>query len=282
MYFFFADDSQQCSPTRSEMRPLVGVGGVLLEASQVGPAQRRIDKICGEFGFPKGEEFKWSPGRELWMREGLRGADREAFFIDVLTALQEHCARAAVIAVDREAASATGTSSPEEDATRIFLERASHEFRPDDGVVIVDRPPGDRGQENQFLADCVEHLVDTSTYAVAEQFALPVLSAQSRLVRLLQAADVITSATLAFVAGEAQYSPTIFEAVKPLLLGHDDRIGGFGLKIHPDFRYGNLYYWLVEDTHFWKGASPHPLPTVKLSLYQRDSGIPPRNPPAEE
>jgi hypothetical protein len=274
MYFFFADDSQQDSPTRVGMRPLVAVGGILLEASHVGQAQRHIDRICTGAGFPKGEEFKWSPGRELWMREGIRGAERQGFFIDVLTALREHGTQAAVVIVDRKAASATGASSPEEDATRIFLERASSAFRPDEGVVIVDRPPGDRAQENRFLADCVEHLLDGNTYAVAELFALPVLSAQSRFMRLLQAADLVASSTLAFVAGEAQYSPPIFAAVKPLLLGQDDRIGGFGLKIHPDLRYGNLYHWLVGDTHFWKRNVGHPLPHAHLSLYHTDSGMP--------
>jgi hypothetical protein len=53
---------------------------------------------------------------------------------------------------------------------------------------------------------------------------------------------------------EATFSPAIFQRILPLLDRTTDRIGGFGLKIHPDHKYANLYHWLVGDTTF-KGAS---------------------------
>ena len=44
------------------------------------------------------------------------------------------------------------------------------------------------------------------------------------------------------------------------------RIGGVGLKIHPDLRYANLYYWLVGDDVIFKGWNGFPLPRELRSL----------------
>jgi hypothetical protein len=63
-------------------------------------------------------------------------------------------------------------------------------------------------------------------------------------VRLLQTADLITSFTLAMVSGEDRHSAPIFGLIKFLLMSEMGRIGGVGLKIHPDYVYANLYRWL--------------------------------------
>lgn len=266
MLFCFADDAEQKEPTREGMRPLVGVGGIFLSASAVGPVQRRIDELCAAAGFPGQEEFKWSPGGELWMKKSLHAAAREGFFLDVLATVREHGASAVVVAVDTRANAATAADDPGEDATRLFLERASNRFfsAGSDGCVIVDRPSGDRRDENRFLAKCVDHLQDDTTFAVAERFAMPVMATQSRFVRLLQVADLVTSATLAFVAGENQFSPPVFEAIRPMLATELDRAGGVGLKIHPDFRYANLYHWLLGDEYWVKGNVGDPLPKPRM------------------
>lgn len=269
--FCFADDSQQLEPTRQGMRPAVGVGGVFLPAESLGPVQRRIDELCRNAGFPDGEEFKWSPGGELWMKRNLHDEKRKRFFLDVLASVRENGGQAVV--VDTRANPATSAADPEEDATRLFLERASNRFHAAgvDGVVIVDRPSGSRSAENRFLAKCVEHLEDETTFAVADRFALPVMATQSRFVRLLQVADLITSATLALVPGEREYAPPIFEAILPMMPKEFGRIGGVGLKIHPDFRYANLYYWLLGDEHWKKRNTGEPLPRPK-QLYAEDPG----------
>lgn len=275
MIFCFADDSQQLEPTRRDMRPVVGVGGVLVEATELGSIQREVDEVCRATGFPDGEEFKWSPGRELWMWKSLHGQERERFFLRLLSMLGEHRAEVVVVVVDRMANTASDAETPEADATCLFLERASNRFQVarSDGVVIVDRPSGDRTAENRFVAQCVDQIEDSSTYAVPENFALPVLTAQSRFVRLLQIADVITACTVAFVAGERHYAPPIFEGIKPLLACQAKRAGGVGLKIHPDFRYVNLYHWLLGDADFYKGMTGYPLPLTGR-LYATDDGIP--------
>ena len=104
-----------------------------------------------------------------------------------------------------------------------------------------------------------------------DRIALNTLCTQSRFVRLLQVADLVTSCVAARVAGETRYSPPIFEALLPLLPKSSGRIGGCGLKIHPDFKYANLYRWILGDTRFWEEER-----AVRLPLEDRPyARIPP-------
>src|SRR6266481_6646039 len=87
---FFLDDARQNSPSRAGMGRLIGVGGVCVSGENVGQLERTLDSLCRQnYGFPPGEEFKWSPGRELWMRENLVGDRRFVFFRDVVQRLRE-------------------------------------------------------------------------------------------------------------------------------------------------------------------------------------------------
>jgi hypothetical protein len=49
-------------------------------------------------------------------------------------------------------------------------------------------------------------------------------------------------------------------AIRKLFDSNSGRIGGVGLKIHPDYIYANLYHWLVGDKKFYKGFNDFPLP----------------------
>ena len=62
-----------------------------------------------------------------------------------------------------------------------------------------------------------------------------------------------------------------FDMIHPILRREGDRIGGVGLKLHPDFVYANLYHWLVGDAHYWRGNIGTPLP-LKGRPYSTDPG----------
>ena len=139
----FADDSRQNSPTRPGMGPLVAVGGLSVAASTVAELGKAIENTCSLAGFPAGEEFKWSPGRELWMRDNLVDGPRSAFFRQIIAHLIEHEVTVAVVVVDGRYKSATRAATAEEDATRLFLERVEyccgHNFSR--ALVVTDDPP---------------------------------------------------------------------------------------------------------------------------------------------
>jgi hypothetical protein len=81
------------------------------------------------------------------------------------------------------------------------------------------------------------------------------LTTNSKLLRLVQLADLITSCTTALVVGENRFAPITFQYIRPLLRSEGGRIGGVGLKIHPAHRCPNLYHWLVGDRDYMHDSS---------------------------
>jgi len=265
MDIFFADDARQRNPTRPGMGPIVAIGGVYVPGGYVSKLEKALDRLCVSTGFPPGDEFKWSPGRELWMRDYLVGKARETFFIQALSLARDHRARATIVIEDVNYQKATKASTPEEDVTGLFLERAHWQFKvaDTDGIVVADRPGGGRADEDQFLAGCLELLQGGTRYVRPDRIALSVLSTPSKLVRLLQLADVVASCTVALVGGEERFAPPVFDHIRLLLSNDSGRKGGIGLKIHPDYIYANLYHWLLGDSRFVKTGTGTPFPLAE-------------------
>lgn len=275
MRIFFADDSRQRNPTRPGMGPLVAIGGISIPFREVYDTGRQIDEICGEFGFPPNQEFKWSPGKELWMRTQLIGSQRQIFLSSVIELILGKDVKAIVVIEDSGCARATAASNAELDVTKMFLERVDQLCGRSrcQGLVVVDRPSGNRKDEDAFLFECLETLQSGTNYLKPKRIVHNVLSTPSKLSRLLQAADIIVGSTLAFVSGENHYAPPIFELIKGMLDCSYNRIGGYGVKIHPDYKYCNLYHWLLGDESFWRGNSGSKMPLAR-SPYSRDPFTP--------
>jgi hypothetical protein len=91
------------------------------------------------------------------------------------------------------------------------------------------------------------------------RIAINLLCTQSRFVRLLQCADLVTSCVMAYVAGENVWSPRLFASLIPLLHSKDGRIGGCGLKFQYT-RHRDLYHWLLGDSTYHAGRQIYPLP----------------------
>jgi len=260
---FFADDAQQNNPSRPGMGPLIAVGGLHVPDESVNVLEEQLNSLCSKYGFPPNEVFKWSPGTELWMRANLVGESRTRFFAEALTLAKVSRVGAIVIIEDLKSRKADRNApSREIDLINLLLERIHHEFirRQCHGIVIVSQPSGDRQYERKFLSSCAETLARGTDYVKPDRIALSILTSPPKFVRLLQLSDVVASCTTSYVSGENQYSPPVFEYIKPIFAKENGRVGGAGLKLHPDFKYANLYYWLVNDSHFWKNNLGLPLP----------------------
>lgn len=246
------------------MGPLVAIGGVHVAAAAVGPLEREIDALCARVGFPYGEQFKWSPGKqESFMKRELIEEARVHFYEQLIPLARDHGARAFVVMEDTDRRRAISTStSPEHDVTTMFLERADWCFGSanQDGVVVIATPSGGQTGETRFLAECVATIEGGTAYTDFKRMPLGVMFARSRYLRLLQLADVVTSCAVARFAGETKHAPAVFELVKTLLRKDGGRVGGVGVKLHPDFRYCNLYHWLLGDSVLVKGFNGWPLP----------------------
>lgn len=261
----FVDDSVQRRPSRPGMnKQLVAVGGLHVAGEAIKPLERGLDELCLAVGFPKGQEFKWSPGRRDWMRRALMEESRSGFLARALRLAKEAGATAFVVVEDTGSSPAIGTSSSAtHDAVSLFLERANNLCRGLDrvAIVVVDRPGGDRQSEYEFVSGCLDTIRDGTDFVQFDRLTL-VLTGDSRHLRLLQLADVVTACVLAYVSGEERFAPAVFAHVAPLLRSDSGRVGGVGVKIHPDLRYVNLYHWLLGDTFFKKGGGGIGLPAT--------------------
>ena len=249
MDIIFADDARQDNPSRAGMGPLVAIGGISLPVSRVRSVEKEIGKLCKDTGFPDGVDFKWSPKRDSWMWSGLREEKRQQFFLKLLEILgAAECIASVVIEDCNHKCAIHESKNAEEDVTKLFLERIHNrlEFKRTDGILMISRPPGDRKDEDKFIGECIESISTGTSYVTPERIAV-IVCESAKHHRLLQAADVVASCTVSYVAGENRHSPQVFDKLKKIMAKDLDRIGGVGLKIQPDYRYVNLYHWLLGD-----------------------------------
>jgi len=253
MNFFFADDITVNNPSRPGVGVLVGIGGFHVSEENLNFLESELDERCREVGFPPVPlegEFKWSPRRNVhWMRDHLVGDERRDFQIQVLEIAQQHDAEVRVIIEDCNYNCAIFGEEHDMSVTKMFMERVQRTLAEEEehGLIIVDRPSGGRQDEDQFLTTCIDTIQNGTDYIVPSSVALNVLSSPSKFIRCLQLADLIVGCTVNYMAGEGRYTPPLFEHVKPMLSSQRNRIGGIGLKMYPDFRYANLYHWLLGD-----------------------------------
>jgi hypothetical protein len=275
MYLFFADDSSQNRPTRKGLGSLVATGGLFVEADNIASLEKSIGFICRQFGFPPGEEFKWSPRAGSWMRANLVDATRRDFFLSVIQTCKDHDAIVTVIISDETSRTPRTSSNHQEFVTKMLIERVDWLARSKHtaALIVADRPGGNKTTERLFLHQCLEAIQRGTGFVTPRNIAINMLSTDSHLVRILQAADLLVSSVTSFVAGENVFSPPIFAAIRPLLASDLGRIGGVGLKLHPDFSYMNLYHWLVGDTHFVRNMGGVPLPLAHRK-YPADPNTP--------
>jgi hypothetical protein len=275
MYLCFADDSRQKRPTRPGIQgALVGLGAILVPAGHAGDLERDLEKLCVGTGFPAGEEFKWSPGRDLWMHRNLVEDARVTFFLEVTRLLGSAGCSTLVVAEDEGRGTAITGMTHEQDITAMLVERLDNRLAAlaSDGMLIIDRPAGGRRQEDDFLTDCVELLEKGTEYVKPKHMPIKVVTANSHHIRLLQAADLVAGSSVGCVAGEKSWSPSIFSEVVALMAKDRDRVGGISFKLHPDLSFANLYHWLAGDGVIWRGGTGHGLP-MKSRPYADDQWV---------
>lgn len=271
-----ADDSAQQRPSRAGLAsPVYGAGALLCDGDGAGLAESRLDELCDEFGFPADEEFKWSPSRDTWMRANLREDARLQFFLQVLGVLAEFECKVIVVAVDSGYPRATANDElpRNQDAFRLLIGHLTRWLEATDelAVMVMDEPGGGSKERREFLASCTRFAVELARDR--RRIIVAPLPAESGRVRLVQAADLVTSCTVAYLSGEPDYSPPVFAQVTEMLCSHNGRKGRTGLVLHPSYRYLNLHHWLVGDETYGRGGLVAPLP-IRRQPYGEDPWIP--------
>jgi hypothetical protein len=258
LHLLFLDDAAQKNCSRARVGRLVAVGGLIIDAAKSRALETAIETLCiKSYSFPKGSPFKWSPSKDHWMRDNLTGERREAFYRDALKLGAQHGATGIVTVSDATKGLATGkAANAEMDVLVMTLERFDLALAQDIGLVIVARPSGGRPDEDKFIETCAALLNTGTDYVSFNKLAANVLTMPFDNSRLLQLADLVASISTAMIAGHTEFAGKVFPEVKSLLRTYQGRIGGAGLKLHPDFSYANLYYWILGDQQFKSAKLP--------------------------
>lgn len=262
MKLLFLDDSKTKKSNRQSLGPVLGVGGVAIDADNVRSLEDALEElVTSKYEFPAGEVFKWSPSKDHWMRTNLEGKVRAQFFKEVLETCIYHGAAFLAAAVDTTKNHATRNATGHEiDALSLALERFDTFMTDEHGLVFLAKPSGGQKDENKMLAECIDLLQDGTGFVSFKKLALNVVTVPFPHSRTLQCADLVVSATTAMTAGLNGYAAPLFEVVKAgFHRNSKGQIGGAGLKLHPS-TLTNLYHWLLEDEYYVRGNSGLPLP----------------------
>lgn len=188
------------------------------------------------------------------MRENVVSDRRTSLFKAVLTKAKEFGAIGQVMISDpTKRLATTQAKNPEMDVLIMALERFDYSLSGDErGIVIVARPSGGRTDEDAFLRVCEEVVQAGTEYSAFKRLATNILTMPFTNSRILQVSDLVVSATTAIVAGHKEYAEQVFPEIRSLLRSELGRVGGVGVKIHPDYSYVNLYHWLFGDDVTWR------------------------------
>lgn len=275
MYLAFIDDSRQLVPSRAGViGPTVTGGGVLVAVEAGATFERRVNEVCLNFGFPMGEEFKWSPTKRHWMRDNLVRDARLEFWQAVVDVLEDVGAIVVIAIWDGRLTAALSEEESQVLTSFALLERlvATLTSLDDACIVVFDRPTGDRASELRFLQRCAEMLRRRFDEPGERLAAFPTIT-QSRYGRGLQVADLVASVANSYFAGEREYSPPVFERMRPLIPVSGGRRGGHSAEFRPSYQFANQYHWMLEDASYVRGGLTGNLPLARRP-YRTDPWTP--------
>ena len=183
-------------------------------------AERTLHEVCLEYGFPAKEQFKWSPGSELWMHDNLRDPARQDFFVRVLSVLSRLECKAVVVVVDSAFPGTTHWAGLDRslDAVVDLIGQVDERLSEAEqlGLLLMDQPGGGPIERREFCSSCAEYWGELARGRGDRRIVVPPVATDSRHIRLLQAADLVTSCTVSprfgrsnvFTRGVSGYSAT--------------------------------------------------------------------------
>ncbi|WP_217574926.1 hypothetical protein [Streptomyces sp. GbtcB7] len=293
----FIDDSARTAPgdvPRAQLGPLHAYGAVIVPEESLVPYAERLAALRTRLGLPPKTEFKWNPGggslHKNWdaLREARPQMLQDAQDLGISAVV--------VICATERMPNSWDKGKIQLEMLKYLYERVSMvlDNTGPSGILIADQPPGDRTDEKRWLGQALA-LTENGTQYIApdpNRIVLPVLTARSDHLALLQLADLVTAATTALIAGSEHAAP-YRDLIKSLLAKNWlDGMGGTGLKLFPDAEYSphnlrNLFYWAFGEWGFSKVAhfGHKPLPHYEWAYATSDglgNTLPPDHPYAKK
>jgi hypothetical protein len=232
MLMVFVDDSEEKKPRRTPLGHLVGVGAVAVPEDGLAPYAAGIRALRAEFGVPPGTELKWSPGDGSWLKTGAGKAACTLLREKMLDLAAEAGATSIVLVWARGHLDWQVPAVREKllrwlyDKVSTFLGRRNAV-----GVVVADEPGGGPKDRAKWLRETLPLTDEGTGYTRPEQIVLPIVTAPSHHIPHLQLADLVTSATVAAVAGNRYALDLMPRLIRIADRLPDGQVGGAGLTV---------------------------------------------------
>jgi hypothetical protein len=209
MRLAYVDDSEQRSPLRHGLGPLLALGAAIIPEDQITAYASDLAAIKVDLAIPPSEEIKWKPPKNSFLA-GANGELISTLYQRMLEAAVDRQIRTAVVIIDH-GKRYTGRSKAEvgREILKWLYERISMHLSDHDdfGIVIADKPGEGPKEDSRWLADTLQLTNDGTEYLTPDRIVMPIVTAASHHVPHLQLADLVVAATTAAVAGHPRDSP---------------------------------------------------------------------------
>lgn len=260
MRLVFIDDSEQSDPPRRGLGPLVAIGAVIIEESQLARFSEQLRGIRSRLGVPDSEELKWKPPKGSYL--STAGGQVVTDLRRSMLASAIDCGiRSAVVVLDHGAAYRALSTAQAGLKVLAWLYERIEMFLTDCqdlGVVIADQPGGGAKAEKQWLAETLRLTSNGTQHVKAERVVMPIVTAPSDHVPHLQLADLVTAATTAAVAGRKSgldLATQLMELAHTRVTGE---VAGAGIVLWPKELY-DLHWWVFGEESYRRGGFGIPL-----------------------
>jgi hypothetical protein len=248
MNILFLDDTTQ------EKETFVGIGGVIFHDTCISSLCQLFDATKEEHGIPSNEEIKWSPKRDSWIYNNLKGHRRDSAYSAFLD-LVRVCSGTTMVAVIRKDVTSFDTAGAKWQCIQFISERfqfflQSQEDR--NGIIIKDFP-GSGTEEKKLLSNYYELRRKGTRYVKKlSNIIMNLLTTESQWHAGLQIGDLIVGVTTAMCTAHTDYAERLWQMVKERLYRSESgNIIGCGLKIFPQESAEDVYARLFPE-HFEK------------------------------
>lgn len=266
MEFLVLDDSYQ-TPNDQSDHLFVAVGGAVINESNLRNITDCVTQIKYDYNFPIGEEIKWSPRGEDYIKEAFKvedgtGVIRDDIYNTLLRELERCDAVCLVAAIDTGQAYKDKKEVALGEALKWILERFNYYLQEQEdrlGLVIIDRM-GERKKDATFLETALETLQKGTEWVSFDRIPIGCVQSPSHLCALLQLADLVVGITTAMVVGRTEYAGKYWPLLKDRFYkaGVGSTVGGRGLKLFPDTLMP-IYRKLFGETHYIRGMMGVPI-----------------------
>lgn len=185
MRLAYVDDSEQPSPLRRGLGPLLALGAAIVPENQIAGYASDLATIKTDLAIPPGEEIKWKPPKNSFLA-GAGGELVSTLRQRMLEAAADRQIHTAVVIIDHgkqytnRSKSEVGREILKWLYERISMHLGDHD---DVGIVIADKPGGGSKEDSRWLADTLQLTNDGTEYVTPDRIVMPIVTAASHLFR---------------------------------------------------------------------------------------------------